>query len=329
MKSFVNIFLFVVFFHFLPNNALSAQTEINDIESIKIKTEKLRYKGRFDKAIYILETEIDFLTVVEPMSVNIGYLKNDLAATLIRKSFHQNKLDETALEIYQYNIDNYKINNDSILLSDALYGKGYYQFRKGEPFWDNSKNNLNRSLEIRRILNDHRGISEALNILGVISLRQSSFKSSQDYLNECLKYSKLSKSKFIEAEAERHLGYLNVFQNHYDKTLIHLNRSYELRKVIGYIDGAIFGAISLAQIHLRDERYGDALPLLKYALRKSKRINSSLGIVRTEWELGNMYFKQGQNKKSLKSLNKVIYLAKKLNNSSFLKRAEYIVSKIK
>jgi len=329
------IFLFTAFLVFLVAFDCLAKvpTKPDDIQDDLAKNlieiaYKHRLKGQFAESETVLRNGIKILSLHKSGDVRVANLKIELARVIIRKNFHNNTDDDEALKLYrEAEVVATKAKNKK-LTGKALYGIGFYKFKLGTKFWDEALVNLDKSLKIRREINDTFGVSQSLFTIGTIHQRRGKTELADKIYKESLQLAKTAKSTYMEGENERHIGYQYYLKGDFEKALPHFFKSLEKRRVIGYDDGEIFALITIGQTYEKLGNLDKAKQYLKEALPIAKSMNSKVAQTRIYASLGKVFYDRKENKKAVISLKRAKEFASLIGNKSTEKSVQELLTKI-
>jgi len=322
-------FLTILLMPFSPMGSKAQTAHATLAEGLLDIAHNYRLKGQFEKAVESLKHGIAILALEPGEEKHIGRLKIALAQALLRKSFHDNKVDEQAQILYREAQEIAQKIGDEKLLADAIYGSGYYDFERGNEVWDRALIKLNESLAMRKKLGDSRGISQSHFTIGVIHQRRGKLEEADAHFKESLKEARAVRSIYMEAENERHIGYLHYFRGDMEKAMPHFLASLELRRSIGYVDGSIFAAITIGQTLERLGKYLEAIPYLEKSLADAIAINSRAGMARAYSSLGSIYKKLGRLEEAKQNLQQAIEVAQLIGYSSVEQQAGEMLKEIR
>ena len=317
------------------DEALQKITQLNNdfpdlqlTETLLKISKEFRLAGLLDQAKEMLESVIVLISSLENQDSLMVILKIELAEVLLRKSFHFKQVDSTALLLYTEALDiALKLGNKK-LIGDAIYGLGYYNFKLGAETWDTALLKLDESLKHREIVNDVFGLSRSHFIIGVIYQRSKELEKAEKQFDLSINYARLAGSKYMEGENQRHIGYLYYQRNDLLNAIPYFQNSLELRKEIGYVDGAIFASITLGQTYAKLNKNTLAIRYLEQGLKDALKINSKVGMIRAYWALSKIYFEQEEYTKASQMIQKTIETAKTIDDTSTEEQARLFLKKI-
>jgi len=86
----------------------------------------------------------------------------------------------------------------------------------------------------------------------------------------------------LRADYERHVGFVFALREDYAAALPYFERSLQVRIGAGFVDPAMFAAISVGSTLLELDRGDEAIPYLEYALQLAENLDSEVGRARAE-----------------------------------------------
>lgn len=320
--------IFLFFISFVEFGCKTQKDHIEFTDNILEIAYDYRLQGKLNESIEVLSNGIATLSIEKSEKLQVGRLKTALAKVLLRKSFHQNKVDEQALTLYkEVNKIALKTNNQK-LLADAIYGIGYYNFKLGKQSWDPALVSLEESLHIRTQINDNLGISQSKFTIGIIYQRRREVNKADAYFDESLKLAQEINSVYMEAENERHIGYQFYLRGNFTEAMPQFQLSLKLRQSINYVEGAIFASITIGQTLMKMEKYLEAIAYLEGGLQDAIKINSNVGMARAYGSLGSSYKSLGEFEKAKEMLIKAIEIGQLIDYLSTEKFARQLLSEI-
>ncbi len=331
MKSIINIILTSTILlcnypsYGQVNNETPSHLELS--KSIFDVAVKYRFAGLLDQSKELLEAATAIVSTLGYDSLTITY-KIELSEVLLRKSFHYKQVDSIAFTLCEESLKlAQELENDK-LIGDAIHGLGYFSFKLGRDYWDASLDRLNEAIEYRDRSQDYYGLAKSHFTIGVIQQRRGELEKAEESFRLSLKYSREVGSKFMEAENQRHIGYLFYMRRNYSQAMPFFLSSLELREEIGYVDGAIFAAITIGSTYSILNNNDLAIEYLENGLFYAKKINSPIGKIRAGLALSKIYLANGNKELASKLIDNVIHISTMIGDSNSLKQAESLKLKV-
>jgi hypothetical protein len=94
---------------------------------------------------------------------------------------------------------------------------------------------------------------------------------------------------FFQGEYERHIAFVELFEDDVDAAIPHLERSLALRRQSGAIDASMFAATTLASALVAAGRAEEAREPLLYAMTVAASLASPVGRARNELIAGRLF----------------------------------------
>jgi diguanylate cyclase (GGDEF)-like protein len=123
--------------------------------------------------------------------------------------------------------------------------------------------NFEKAYQKFTLLNDEQGLSGVLTSLGNVNSNLGNIESSIDYYRKALDIAKASSDTFSESVLEYNLHFLFVMLEDYDQARTALENSIQLSEAIDDTVGIAFGQQRLADIHVIEQKWNEAIPLLE------------------------------------------------------------------
>lgn len=324
MNSYVRI-ICILLFIFINQNYYP-QTKINNktnsgVDSLYEYCAALELKGEWDEAIQILRSKIKELNEVE---FNNGKAKlQSLLAGIIWK---QGKHEEALTLLNEAEKLSIKF-VDEKTLSDIYYNFGeiYYikRFVIQEDVGEKDLEFHNKSLELRKKINDKKGVAHSLSRIGVIYERNKEIDKALEYYNDAIKISEEINYKQGMTRPFTHIGVFYDRKGDYETALNYYKKALDINRELKAAEPMTFdyGNVGLAILNL-DKDYKAALDYFTNALTIAEKIDFKLAISRTLYLMGSLYKEKGMNEKAASYFKRSADSVREINYKSMIALAE-------
>ncbi len=180
-----------------------------------------------------------------------------------------------------------------------------------------------RAVELYRRLGDRYGEAEAVHRLGLIELQRRNLGAARLLFEESRELDIAGGERpFFQGEYERHIAFVELFEEDVDAAIPHLQRSLDLRRRSGAIDASMFAANTLASALVTAGRAGEARQPLSYAMTVAESLASPVGRARNGLVAGRLYAALGDTDAAVLAFEQVVQLADSLGAQSLGAAAE-------
>ncbi|MFY0675500.1 MAG: tetratricopeptide repeat protein [Bacteroidia bacterium] len=200
--------------------------------------------------------------------------------------------------------------------AEALHNLAIIAQRKGKL--NESLETNKKCLEIRRAIDDKRGIGRSLANIGAIHQRLGKHIESLKYYEEALVLFRKIGDQELIAHVLNNMGSLYSSYAQYNKAIDYFHEALEIRKGLGenYLYTGVL--ISTADFYMGISDYKQAKFYAEEALRVSKKINYNIGVSISISLIANSYLNLDEGEKAMDYVNQSILLAKKIENKTIL-----------
>lgn len=266
---------------YLFEKSLEIRRKLNNKEKIGITLIRLGNVyikwAKYEKALTIYQEALDIFKELQyEMGIasclnNIGLIYESLERTQLAIEYHRRALAQNEQIGRQKDIANSlnNLGNNYVQLAqDSLkkeYGEDWIKeirdkdVAKNIPELQKALNYYNRSLDIRKNMNDQRGVASSLNNLGIF------YKNCGDY-NKAVKYYKeaLEINEEIENQGEvvvnlHAIGEVYLLMERYDEALEYLYRSLKMAEEYNFLNTMKELSEKISKVYAKKNNYEKAL----------------------------------------------------------------------
>lgn len=323
MNASVRIIFIIVFF--FVNQNFYAQNNINksngNIDSLYEYCASLELKGEWDKVIPILKEKI-----IELKSRNTNNDNAKLQSLLAGIIWKQGKHEEALILLNEAEKSSKKF-NDTKTLAEVYYNLGeiYYikRFVIQEDVGEKDLEFHNKSFELRKTLNDKKGIAHSLSKIGTIYERIQEYEKALEFYNNALKIAEEINYKQGMTGPFTHIGVYYGRKGDYETALDYYIKALDINRELKAAEQMTFdyGNVGLAMLNL-DKDYKAALDYFTNALTIAEKIDFKLAISRTLYLIGSLYKEKGMKEKAESYFKRSADSVRDINYKSFVTLAE-------
>ena len=324
MNSPVRIICILLFIfinqNFYPQTKINNKTTSN-IDSLYEYCAALELKGEWDKVIPILKEKIKEFKNSDATNGK-AKLQSMLAGIIWKQGKHEEAL--TLLDEAEKLSKTFK---DEKTLAEIYYNFGeiYYikRFIIQEDVGEKDLKFHNKSLELRKTINDKKGITHSLSRIGVIYERVREFDKALEYYNEAIKISEEINYKQGMTRPFTHIGVYYDRKGDYETALNYYKKALDINRELKAAEPMTFdyGNVGLAMLNL-DKDYKAALDYFTNALTIAEKIDFKLAISRTLYLIGSLYKEKGMNEKAASYFKRSADSVRDINYKSMVALAE-------
>ena len=293
----------------------------SNIDSLYEYCSALELKGEWDEATQILRSKIKNLNEHEDNNGK-AKLQSLLAGIIWKQGKHEEALTLLSeAEKVSKNI------NDNKTLSDIYYNFGeiYYikRFVIQEDVGEKDLEFHNKSLELRKKINDKKGTAHSLSRMGVIYERIREFDKALEFYNEALKVAEEINYKQGMTRPFTHIGVYYDRKGDYQTALNYYKKALDINRELKAAEPMTFdyGNVGLAMLNLEKD-YKAALDYFTNALTIAEKIDFKLAISRTLYLIGSLYKEKGMNEKAMSYFKRSADSVRDINYKSMVTLAE-------
>ncbi len=159
--------------------------------------------------------------------------------------------------------------------------------------------NLYNSIELRRLINDTKGIAGSLNNIGLVYYYQNDFENAIDHFKKSLKISQENNDKDFASNTLNNIGVLNKIKGDYLEAIKYYNMSMELNIEQGMKNETATCLNNIGHIHLLQGNIDKAIENYQKCLDIAKSLKKRKSIANTLNSIGLCYKKKNKEKKSI------------------------------
>ena len=156
-----------------------------------------------------------------------------------------------------------------------------------------------KSLKIRQVISDKKGIAECLNNIGCTYMLQGDFNKALSYLNKSLEINQKINNKRGIAFSYYYIGTIYYDQGYITKALEYYNKSLEMRSELKDLKDISETLYTIAIIYKTQDNMPKALECLNKSLEIDKSIGDKYGIATNLNNIGVIYRTKGDFSKAL------------------------------
>ena len=166
------------------------------------------------------------------------------------------------------------------------------------------------SLEISRELEDKNGISQCLNVLGMISLDMSNLKDAKDYLSEALHIRRQIGRNIGLCSALNSLGLILIQEGNYENALEHYKEAIEIARELNddMYKGILYNNIGEVYDYLGN--YEKSMEFLELGMEVDKHLGNKNGIGVSMYNLAILAMKKEDYAESERLFTESLVIAK-------------------
>ncbi len=166
------------------------------------------------------------------------------------------------------------------------------------------------SLDVSRELDDKNGISQCLNVLGMISLDMSNLKDAKDYLSEALLIRRQIGRNIGLCSALNSLGLILIQEGDYEKALDHYEEALEI--ACEFNDDMYKGILynNIGEVYDYLENYEKSMEYLELGMEVDKHLGNKNGIGVSIYNLAILAMKKEDYEASEKLFSESLVIAK-------------------
>ncbi len=208
---------------------------------------------------------------------------------------------------YFYNKYYFISNANDSSLADAYINLGTAYERIGN--YKEAGLYLEKSLPIKRTLNDKYGEAAALNQIGYIFLSTDDYVSAEWYFNQAFQLLDSANNNYLSATLYYNLGIISIYNSRLDEARDYLKKSEELFGEIEYPQGQLLVIEQKININLIEKNYQEVYTLADLGINLSTSINAVINKADFLLKLGDAYSADYKYSEAIKSYNQSITLA--------------------
>ncbi|MBU7027350.1 MAG: tetratricopeptide repeat protein, partial [Theionarchaea archaeon] len=161
---------------------------------------------------------------------------------------------------------------------------------------------FDKNLKTFKEINDSRNIGRTYHQLGMIYQHKEEYKKAREYFDKSLEIFKEINDEGNTAAAYHHIGIIYQHKGDYKKAREYFDRNLKTFKVLHDVRGEAITYHQLGIIHQYEREYEKALKYFKRSLEIKERIDDKEAIGNTYGQLGRLYSKRKEYEKALKFL---------------------------
>lgn len=280
------------------NNALHDSDIINNYFNIqkitKIKNEKIYFEVA-DKIDSICQFQLkkNHISIENKFfTKSIIELHNSVAKKYMDVGENNKALKECQTALKFSNIEGMEIFRSE---SFNVIGLIYIELNNYEL----SIENFNKSISIRRKINDLKGIAGSLNNIGIIYYNKHDYENAIDYFKKSLKISEENNDKDFASNTLNNIGVINRIKGDYVEAIKYYNKSIQLNIERGKEKEISTSLSNIGAIHLNQGNVDKAIEYFEKCLKIEQSQNKRKNIANTLNNIALCYKRKGLETKSI------------------------------
>ncbi len=283
----------------LENSKDLSLNEILETKSLKLKyfNQLAQYKDVLSLSRQIFNNQNVEINEFYTLIFNIEQLKAFEALNKIEEAYSSIRHLNSLLEIFRKSTDrNYQLNlANYYCIIGGIYQKDYK--------YEQALKNLDKGLEIFKILSEPFGMAEILYRKGIIYYLIKQFVESERFIDKSLEIMAPYNPNMSTAWALAYKAMTSYYQGKYEKIPPLISQSLEISNKFQNIHCVDFAMTILSLYHFMNGNINECNTLLKKALELRKIRGNNIEVAYTLSQLANIYQIQGKYEKAENSLN--------------------------
>ncbi|MBM3239064.1 tetratricopeptide repeat protein [Candidatus Poribacteria bacterium] len=174
----------------------------------------------------------------------------------------------------------------------------------------------NESLNIKRQLNDQKGIAITLHQLGTIHQRQGNYEAAMKLYTESREIAEGLADQNMLAANLYQLGMIAQSLGDYDQAVQYYHQSMKIYEELELKNEISLVYHQLANIHYQQGRYEEALRYYNNSLRIQQELGNQAGIANSLNNIGIIYQEQSGYEEALQYYNEALHIYQELSNQA-------------
>ncbi|MCZ7392811.1 MAG: tetratricopeptide repeat protein [Candidatus Methanoperedens sp.] len=265
-------------------------------------------KGREARGIEIMDVRFALYHLQESKDVNafVEVLNDHL------EGLHM--LGYVIESLNYFNKINFEKISDAKIKSFALHNYAINLYCIGK--YDEALDKYNQSLEIKKKLGDHSGISATLHQIAMIHETKGDYDEALDKYNQSLEISKKLGDQRRIAYTLIHIANIHERKGEFDKALDKYNQSLEIKRKLDDHRGIASSLLGIAIIHQNKGEYDEAVEKYNQSLEIYKNLGHQSGIASSLHQIANVHYLKREYDEALKKYNQSLKIMEKLGDQN-------------
>jgi tetratricopeptide (TPR) repeat protein len=203
-------------------------------------------------------------------------------------------------------------------LGNALHLKGVANYLKGN--YVVAKIEYNKSLLIKKDINDLKGISTTLSNLALIHKNQGNYDSALSILNESIAIDKQLNDEQNIALVLNSMG--NIYRNKgdYEKALKHYNQALKIYQKLNNEESITTTLTNMAVVYYEQGDFSTAIKLQTKGLQVAEKNGNQRNMANAHNSIGLIYYDYGDHNKAYYHYQKSLQIARKLKDPRYISK---------
>ncbi len=292
MRIFLAFYLSILFSLNLCAQFSSEEMRLIDSLNNEIKTTK------FDttlSASYVYLSEILYVNNVDTL-----FPLCDNAREICEKNLKNKELSESDIKSFRHT------------LAASLNNLGYYFGQKGDP--EKELSHYFKSLEIKKEINDLKGVAIAYNNIGMIYKERGDLKNAIDFYDKSLKIKEQLGDKKSLSLSLSNIGVIYESLGEIDKALEYYYKALDIQNELNEERLKAISLNNIALVYFLKNQYNKALQFNKRSLIIREKTKDVRGIANSYHNIGLVHKELGNFDTALEYYNKSLVLKEELND---------------
>jgi predicted ATPase len=300
--------------------AEKAERTYSNEEAIRFYTEALEFEESPEKRMEIFENLGNVYKLVGFYDKSIESFQSalDLSKSKRKKAEITARIGDIYEEKGEYD-ESIRIANEAL---DLVKGKkckeeayalnliGTVNYCRGE--YDEAIKYLEKSLKIRKKIDDSSGIASSVNNIANVHLRRGEYDEAIEYYEESLKIRKESEDQRNVARSLGNIGAVYLHTGEYDEALENFGRSLEILEKIGDQQGIGYALNNIGVLYEDTGDYDRALEHYEKSLGIVEKIGDQQVIATSLHNIGIIKHYQEEYDRALEHLEKSLEISKRI-----------------
>ncbi|NKB89307.1 MAG: sulfatase-like hydrolase/transferase [Acidobacteria bacterium] len=256
-------------------------------ESLVGRVRELRLAGHLDAAQDLAEAQLH--RAADPVAAQLHI---ELARIADRFGLHNNRRPVAEAMEHIERAAEFARDGGRRLAADVEMARAQMLYRAemaGREFTMARRHSVS-ALAAYQDLDDEHGQAEATHLLGLVAMQRRELVEARRLFDESLRLDQAAGERtFFRGEYERHVAFVELFEDRPATAIPHLQRSLRARRTAGAVDASVFAASTLASTLLDLGRDDEAGPVIEYGVAVSRELDFPRGGAQIELVAGRFY----------------------------------------